>query len=109
MESTALEVTLNEAAAADVDALDASNEESSAWLDERLLLVGHEIEQFVSGFDGYTNHYPFVPRGYTAPAKQIYGYAGVSVNGLNSIDGKIATFNDEIMENFNLITDLEMF
>jgi len=109
MESSTLQSILNEGADADTAELDAYNEEVAAWLDERLLLVGHEIEQFVSGFDGYTNHYPFVPRGYTAPAKQIYGYAGHDVNEIGWIDGQSATFNDEIMSNFNAETDLEMF
>jgi len=109
MESSTLQSILNEGADADTAELDAYNEEVAAWLDERLLLVGHEIEQFVSGVDGYTNHYPFVPRGYTAPAKQIYGYAGHDVNEIGWIDGQSATFNDEIMSNFNAETDLEMF
>jgi hypothetical protein len=100
---------LYDGADADSADLDAYNEEVAAWLDERLLQVGHEIEQFVSGFDGYTNHYPFVPRGYTAPAKQIYGYAGHDVNTIDWIDSQIATFNDEIMSNFNEQTDLEMY
>jgi len=109
VESSSLQAMLYDGAEADVADLDAYNEEVAAWLDERLLLVGHEIEQFVSGFDGYTNHYPFVPRGYTAPAKQIYGYAGHDVNAIDWIDSQIATFNDEIMSNFNEQTDLEMY
>jgi len=63
------------------------NSDTEAWLDERFLKSGHDIEQEVSGFNGYTNHYPFVPRGYTTETVQIYGYAGHDQNTVDVLKG----------------------
>lgn len=107
-ESASLAGQLADGAAADQADLEGFNAEVADWLDERLLQVGHEIEQYVSGFDGYTNHYPFVPRGYTAPAKQIYGYAGHDLNQIDWLNGQTAVFNDDIQAAFVADTDVEV-
>ena len=81
----------------------------SDWLDERLLQVGHEIEQYLSGFDGYTNHYPFVPRGYNPNlGRQIYGYAGHDLNTIAVLADKTAIFNDDHQARFDDLTENEM-
>merc|ERR1712151_1344060 len=81
----------------------------SDWLDERLLQVGHEIEQFLSGYNGYTNHYPFVPRGYNPElGRQIYGYAGHDVNTIAVLSAKTDVFNDDHQGRFDDLTENEM-
>jgi ElaB/YqjD/DUF883 family membrane-anchored ribosome-binding protein len=79
------------------------------WLDERLLQVGHEIEQFLSGYEGYTHHYPFVPRGYNPNlGRQIYGYAGHDLNTIAVLADKTAVFNDDHQARFDDLTENEM-
>ena len=107
-ESAALLQTLWEGGDADQQDLVAFGGDVADWLDERFLQVGHEIEQYLSGFDGYTNHYPFVARGYTAPSTQIYGYAGHDGHTIQYLADRTDVFNDDIMERFNAVTDNEM-
>merc|ERR1712151_600637 len=79
------------------------------WLDERLLQVGHEIEQYLSGYNGYSNHYPFAVRGYNPNlGRQIYGYAGHSYNTIDAIADKVAIFNDDHQGRFDDLTENEM-
>jgi hypothetical protein len=85
------------------------SDDVSEWLDERILQVGHEIEQYLSGYNGYTNHYPFVPRGYNPSlGRQIYGYAGHDVNTIAVLAGKTAIFNDDHQGRFDDLTENEM-
>merc|ERR1712228_953395 len=79
---------------AEMAGLVAHADEVGDWLDSRFMQVSNEVDQYASGFDGFTNHYPFIGKSYTE-VKQIYGYAGHDANTVDVLQGKIAIFNDD--------------
>lgn len=91
---------LAEAADAAQESCDAHGEEATDDLAERFLKHGHDVEQLVSGINGYTFHYPFIGKTNPAPKTQIYGYAGHSQNRINAIGVMVDDLSTDIFADY---------
>lgn len=96
----ALAMDIAEAADAANESCDAHGDEVMDGLNERFLKQGHDVEQLVSGINGYTFHYPFIGKTNPAPKTQIYGYAGHSQNRINAIDVMVDDFSTDIFDDY---------